>query len=236
MILEPHSRTIPIPVFCVEQHRWSARSGDSGAEFGSSNALLPSLAAKMAMRATATDTAPLGRNTVFAQKEKIWQSVTAIQGKLSSGIGVPVAAPTSQSSLQLVPENKELDRDQVAFIKSLQQYGVQDNDIVGYVVAINGRLNSAEIDPSNRLFRKMWPLLLRANATEDRSGVRASLPTVAAVMYFLDGAGHAHGVDRTAADAAMVNVRQSNKAMMFEARPATAVPATAWISRSYLAR
>ena len=36
-------------------------------------------------------------------------------------------------------------------------------DIVGFAFAINGRINSAEIYPSNGLFAKMWPKLLKSS-------------------------------------------------------------------------
>ena len=50
--------------------------------------------------------------------------------------------------------------------KALEQAGEKDDDVVGYVFAVNGKLNSADVYPSNGLFRKMWPKLLQASVTE----------------------------------------------------------------------
>ena len=238
MILPPHSGVIPVRSFCVEQHRWSERAGDDATVFANSNAILPSRVAKMGMRAPSAEADRAARDVVYARQEKIWHDVTVIQGKLSSSLGAPVAAPSSQSSLQLALENKNLERKQAAFVASLQPAGVKESDIVGYVFAVNGRLNSAEIYPSNGLFRKMWPVLLRASATEaiaDRDGAAEPVPSIAKVSGFLDGARGAHGVDEAAGATARVNVRQSTNALLFEARP-SAAPAAAWINRSYLAK
>jgi hypothetical protein len=40
------------------------------------------------------------------------------------------------------------------------------NGVIGYAFAINGKVNSAEVYGSAALFRKLWPKLLQATATE----------------------------------------------------------------------
>ena len=258
MLLPPGSGDVPIPVFCVEAQRWSGRAGESATKFESAEALLPSRAAKLAMRGSgqggdsqAADPAEArGRvsrqadnrvpdpASVQARQREVWNGVATIQKELSSSLGAPVASPRSLSSLQLALENEGLNTKQAEFVDSLQKSGEEDSDIVGYVVAINGRLNSAEIYPSNGLFRKMWPALLRASATEaikDRNGESRPLPTTADVTSFLGDAQAAHGIDQAASQTEQVNVRQSPAAAMFESRPAAAPPAQ-WINRSYLAR
>src|SRR5262249_39276584 len=206
--------------------------------FGSANALLPSRAAKLAMRAPRPGDDRADGGSVLARQEVVWAGVVAIQSELSSSLGAPVASPRSRSSLQLALENGQLDLRQAEFVKSLEKSGEADSDIVGYVAAINGRLNSAEIYPSHGLFRKMWPALLRASATEaikDRNGGTRPLPTIADVASFLSDAHAARGGDQAASPTAHANVRKSPNAAMFESRPAAAPPA-AWINRSYLAK
>jgi hypothetical protein len=259
MLLPPRSDLVPIPVFCVEHGRWSGRSGESATRFESADALMPSRAAKLALRGvaesgdadqSAADNArprpPSLRNqqrafapdSVPARQQRVWSGVAAIQGDLSSSLNTQVASARSRTSLQLALENENLGTKQAEFVNGLQKSGEADADIIGYVVAINGRLNSAEIYPSNGLFLKMWPRLLRASATEaikDSKGESKPLPTTADVMAFLSDAQGAHGVDETAANA-KVNVRESAGAAMFESRPAAAPAAAEWINRSYLAR
>jgi hypothetical protein len=254
MLLAPGSGVVPIPVFCVEQQRWSGRAGESTATFGTADALLPSRAAKLAMRAPAQDDSRGGGNrgrdtlgsdnrspvadSVHARQQAVWNGVAAIQGELSSSLGTQVASARSRSSLQLALENEDLGAKQAEFVKGLEKSGQEDSDIIGFVAVINGKPNSAEIYPSNGLFRRMWPMLLRASATEaikDSNGESRPVPTTADVTAFLGDAQAAHGVDQAASPTAHVNVRQSPGAAMFEARPAAAPPAE-WINRSFLAR
>jgi hypothetical protein len=184
MLLPPRSGIVPIPVFCVEQGRWSGRTGESATKFESAKSILPSREAKMAMRAAppaagdaagrgpAPDRVP-GRGepdadatSVHARQQAVWAGVAKIQGELSTTLGTRVESARSRSSLQLALENGDLGAKQKEFIDSLEKSGTAESDIVGYVAVINGKLNSAEIYPSSGLFRKMWPALLRASAIE----------------------------------------------------------------------
>ena len=166
-VLPPHSGATSIPSFCVESGRWSARGSEDVGSFSSANAALPSRVAKIAMAKTAPTRRDGTPSDDMAKRQReIWGSVSQIQGKLSANLGAPVAAPRSQTSLQLSLENPRLEGEQERYVSALHALGEQDNDIIGYAFAINGRLNSADIYPSNGLFRKMWPKLLRASATE----------------------------------------------------------------------
>ena len=40
------------------------------------------------------------------------------------------------------------------------------SDVIGYVFAINGHINSADVYASRALFLKLWPKLLKASAVE----------------------------------------------------------------------
>jgi hypothetical protein len=268
MLLSPHSGIVAIPVFCVEHDRWTGRAGESAARFESASELLPSRDAKMAMRGardsaerdsagagrTAADARPAAReerrraaDSVHERQVRVWNGVAAIQGDLSARLGKNVASARSRSSLQLALEDDDLRAKQAEFVKSLEESGKADSGIIGYVVVINGRLNSAEIYPSNGLFLKMWPMLLRASATEaikdraikdqaakDGAGEKP-LPTTAEVMAFLGDVQAAQGVDQDSGPAVKMNVKETTGAAMFESRPAAAAPAQ-WINRSYLAR
>jgi hypothetical protein len=260
MLLSPRSGIVAIPVFCVEHDRWTGRTGESAAKFEAASELLPSRSAKMAMRGardsaddnrtTAADARQSGRaqrgmaaDSVHERQVRVWDGVSTIQSELSARLGKDVASARSRSSLQLALEDGELRAQQTEFVKGLEESGKAESDIVGYVVAINGGLNSAEIYPSNGLFVKMWPMLLRASATEaikDQSvkGHPAESrlqPTAAEVMAFLGDVQAAQGVDQDASPTVKMNVKQNAGAAVFESRPAAAAPAL-WINRSYLAR
>lgn len=239
LVLPPHSGPASIASFCVEQGRWSARGLEDAKRFSTANAALPSREAKIQMKRPApSQTESPAADTTAARQREIWNSVAKIQGKLSSNLGASVAAPRSQSSLQLALENIRLEREQETYVNALETLGETADDIVGYVFAINGRLNSADIYPSNALFRKMWPKLLRASATEAISETDRAAeppPSIAAVTAFIDDANHAGRTEMVERNGARVEVRQSAKSLYFEARPAAA-PASSWVHRNYLAK
>ena len=239
LLLQPHSGPLKIASFCVEQGRWSARGGEDVKKFSSANASLPSRAAKIEMAGTALP--PIDgadAQTVSKRQREIWKSVTEIQGKLTSNLGAPVAAPPSRSSLQLALENGGLERAQSDYVKALQPLGEKDDDIVGYIFAVNGKLNSADIYPSNGLFRKMWPKLLRASATEalgERNASKEPAPAVAEATGFLLSPRAAPSVEKNVGSGGSIEMRESAKTLFMEAKPAAA-PASAWVHRNYLAK
>jgi hypothetical protein len=239
LLLPPHSGGQNIASFCVEQGRWSARGAEDVAKFSTASASLPSRAAKIELAGKATpQAAGADANSVGKRQQEIWKSVTEIQGKLSSTLAAPVAAPRSRTSLQLALENGELERAQADYVKALQPLGEQDDDIVGYVFAINGKLNSADIYPSNGLFRKMWSKLLRASATEalgERNGTAPPAPPVADATSFLATPKDVPSVEKNAGNDGRVEMRESAKTLYMEAKPAAA-PASAWVHRNYLAK
>lgn len=238
LVLPPHSGPASIASFCVEQGRWSARGVEDVKRFSTANAVLPSREAKIQMKRPALSQESPAADTTSARQREIWNSVAKIQGKLSSNLGASVAAPRSQSSLQLALENTKLEREQARFVKALEAFGEARDDIVGFVFAINGRMNSADIYPSNGLFRKMWPRLLRASATEaigESQSAAVPPPSLAAVSAFLDEANHARKVEKAVGDDARIEMRESAKTLYFEARPAAA-PASSWMHRNYLAK
>ena len=79
-----------------------------------------------------------------SRQQEVWRSVANTQSKLAKGLGTgSVAAPQSASSLQLSLENDRLKEMQRAYVKALKAAGEKGDDIVGFVFAINGKLNSA---------------------------------------------------------------------------------------------
>ena len=123
-----------------------------------------------------------------------WEEGYIIPSK-EPGLGIEldekVAAALSASSLQLSLENQKLADARAAYVKALKARGETGDDVVGFVFAINGRVNSAEIYPSNGLFRKMWPKLLDASATEaigEKSAKAEPAPDPASVQAFLAAA------------------------------------------------
>ncbi len=259
MLLPPNSGRVPIAAFCVEQGRWSPRGREDVRTFSSASAMLPSRDAKIAMNAppTASPTGSMLNYTASAQanvppggarelaaaqadtmgsrQQQMWRAVQATQSKVGDRLGASVAAPQSATSLQLSLEHEKLKAAQVAYLKALQAAGEKDDDIVGYVFAINGKINSAEIYPSNGLFRKLWMKLLSANATEaigERKAAADAAPGVEAVRAFLDGAERGKTSERPLPMKAKMELRDAEKSLYVESRRADG----GWLHRSYLAK
>jgi ARG/rhodanese/phosphatase superfamily protein len=174
----------------------------------------------------------------IATQQRIWHTVTEIQRRLSAILNTTMAAPQSQTSLQLALENRRLEEKQAEYmVAAFQELGERDDDIVGYVFAVNGKLNSADVYPSNGLFRKMWPKLLRASITEAISALdqpNEPAPTAAAATAFINLAASPPPAEKTD-DPARADQPASVRALLTETRSADARPDT-WVYRNYLAR
>jgi len=257
LMLPPRSGRIPIASFCVEQGRWTARGKEDVKTFATASAVVPSREAKIAMKAPIAEPAPgaagpsaaapgavrelanrvrsyAGSETGGRQQE-VWAKVRKVQDGLSHNLGVSVNAPQSQSSLQLALENEKLRDAQSTYLAALRGAGEKDDDVVGYIFAVNGKLNSAEIYPSNGLFRKMWPKLLQASVTEaigQKNVGGATTPNAAAAAAFLDEARQGKVSEKALPAAVRVETRDADKALYFETKRADG----AWVHRSYLAK
>lgn len=246
LLLPPRSGMIPIASFCVEHGRWTARGGEDSRTFSSSNSAVPSKTARLAIAAPppapsppdpTSGTRPVrGYVPMGDRQNRVWDSVASTQAKLSQNLATPVAAPTSATSLQLSLENEKLKAAQAAFIAALLPAGEKDGDIVGYVFAINGKLNSADIYPSNAMFRKMWAKLLSANVTEaiaEKDAATEAVPSVDAVQAFLDAAQNkGTATERNLNAGAQLETRDSDGAIYSETRRV----AGGWVHRNYLAK
>ena len=175
-----------------------------------------------------------------SRQSGVWQSVAEAQAKLSANVGAPVASGQSASSLQLSLENKKLDENRAAFIAKLKPAGEAESDIIGYVFAVNGQVNSGDVYPSNGLFRKMWAKLIEASATEaiaDKTGKAADAspamaPSVEDVRAFLVRA-EAGNTNLTKIDGSLTReTRDADSALFLETRKASG----GFVHRAYVAR
>ena len=244
LVLPPKSGRIPIASFCVEQGRWTARGKEDVKTFATASAAVPSREAKLAMKAPVpaaaapVPTAGVARAAAYAdtgsRQQEVWDKVRKVQEGLSSNLGATVNAAASQTSLQLALENEKLKDAQAAYLAALRSAGEAD-DVVGYVFAVNGKLNSAEIYPSHGLFRKMWPKLLQASVTEaigQKNTAGAAAPSRDAAQVFLDAAAQGKASETSLAAQVRLETRDSDASLYFETRRAD----RSWVHRSYLAK
>lgn len=248
-LLPARSGKVPLASFCVEQGRWSARGTENAARFSSSAESMPSREAKLAMKAPLATSAPLeaakskalrqsadaGDETGERQR-KVWEEVVKTQSKLSGGLQQPVNSALSDTSLQLSLENEKLQTSRGDYVKALESQGTSGDDIIGYVFAVNGRINSADLYPSNALFRKMWSKLLAASVTEaigeSMSAAAAAPPPAASVTEFLANAEAGKRSTQEIAGLAQQEVRDADKALFVGVRSKKGE----WVHRNYLVK
>src|SRR5262249_48497586 len=154
----------------------------------------------------------------------------------------PVGTTEPRSSLHPSLENQQLKDAQPGYVKALKAVGEREDDVIGYVFAINGKLNSADLYPSNGLFRKMWPKLLAANAVEaigdKAAATNAALPSSDDILAFLKTAEAGKAVQQPAVGGNKLESREAANALFFETRRAPSAPSAdaAWVHRNYIAK
>ena len=143
---------MPIAAFCVEHGRWSGRGNEQVKVFSSSSDVVSTKEIKLAAKRSISQSG-------------VWQSVRVAQDKLSTNDG----RACEFAGFRIEPElRRERQGQETAdsYTKALGDIINGSDDVIGYVFAINGKVNSADVYGSNALFRKLWPKLLRANAVE----------------------------------------------------------------------
>lgn len=153
LIVPAHSGRMPLDAFCVEHGRWTARGNEATTEFNSSTEMLASKDLKIAAKHSKS-------------QSEVWDNVEKMQSGLSAASNANVASPVSRSSLQLSLENEEVRANSSEYIEALRSIINGKDDVIGFVFAINGEINSADTYGSPELFVKLWPKLLKAAAIE----------------------------------------------------------------------
>jgi ARG/rhodanese/phosphatase superfamily protein len=149
-----------------------------------------------------------------------------------------LASRVSPSSLQLTLENKLVKDTAKDYVKNLSSIISGKADVIGFVFAINGQINSADVYSSNALFVKLWPKMLEASAIEAIAELKADekfQPVEAnAVKGFLreSHAGKAETKKVTARTSMLKSETEKN--LYFETRDLSR--AKTWLHRNYLAK
>ena len=153
LIVPPRSGKMPIAAFCVESGRWNKRKGERAEVFSSAGDVVATKNLKLAAKSAKS-------------QDAVWANVTVAQDKLSENLSTRVNSTVSVSSLQLAVENRKVQETAASYTRALAGVVRGKADVIGYVFAINGMVNSADVYASSQLFKKLWPKLLKANAIE----------------------------------------------------------------------
>jgi len=223
LIVPPRSGKMPIAAFCVEHGRWSARGNEQAASFSSSADAVATKDIKLAAKRSVSQGA-------------VWENVKVAQDKLSRNVGARVNSTVSESSLQLAVENRKVQETADGYIRALAGIVKGKTDVIGYVFAINGQVNSADVYASNILFNKLWPKLLKANAVEaiaELQGDKKFAPTTSEnVKSFLAEAEKGEVEEKEVTQRVKLVTRENSENVFYETRDRK--QQDAWIHRNYI--
>jgi hypothetical protein len=223
-LLVPNSGRVPIGAFCVEHGRWSRRGNEAADQFSASNRSVAFKDLKMAVVA--------GRD-----QSKVWEQVAAAQHGLAASVGAARAASPSPSSMQLALESRQVVAATGSYVRALSKVLEGQSDAVGFAYAINGKLSGADVYSSAALFRRMWPKLIEAGATEavaTRAEEAPAAPTVASVRSAMAAADGGRESSHTTAGRASVERKDSADTLLLETRAEGG--GAAWIHKSYVVK
>lgn len=223
-IVPAHSGRMPIAAFCVESGRWSKRGNEEAVVFSSSD------------NAVATKELKLAAKSENSQ-EAVWKNVALAQDKLSRNVGHSVNATASETSFELSIENSKVKETSAAYINSLAGILRNKSDVIGYVFAINGKVNSADVYASRELFAKLWPKLLKSSAVEavaelNQQTDETKPPASEAVQSFLADSEKPAGAAKEVTPRVRMVTREDDKNVLFETQDRD--QKDGWVHRNYI--
>jgi hypothetical protein len=213
---------MPISAFCVEHGRWSGRGNERATVFSSSGDAVSTKELKLAAKKSVS-------------QSEVWKSVTVAQEKLSQNVGARVNSNVSESSLQLALEHGKVQETTEGYIKALEDIVKGSDDVIGYVFAINGKVNSADVYGSSQLFKKLWPKLLKANAVEAIAELKAEkvdAPKPDQAKSFLKESEKAKATEKDVSKRVGLVTGEDDENVFFETRDRA--QQGAWVHRNYI--
>ena len=209
-ILAARSGRVPIPSFCVESGRWHSRAGEAMHCFSSSKHYLSSKKLKIATK-------------VEANQGQVWEHVAEGQQKLEDSMGAPVRDERSASSLELTLDHEKIKRETEDYLVALTPIAKEKPDTLGFLFAINGRINSAESYASHELFTKLWNKLAHAAAVEaiaesgrPKKSSKSASVTVTKVRKFLQSSEVGKTETRQVSERVALHTKRTPKSVLFD--------------------
>lgn len=222
-IVPPRSGRMPIAAFCVESDRWNKRGNEAAGSFSSSE------------NSIATKDLKLAAKRANSQQE-VWETVKVAQEKLSANLSVGVVSAASPSSYELAVENSAVKETTADYVKALSGILRNKTDVIGYVFAINGHVNSADVYASRSLFTKLWPKLLKASAVEaiaELNQTAADKPVVSETIHtFLVDSERAAASAKPVTKRVKLVTREDDKNIFFETQDGD--QKDGWVHRNYI--
>jgi hypothetical protein len=215
---------MPIGAFCVESGRWNKRGSEENASFSSSENMIATKDLKLAAKREQS-------------QQAVWENVKVAQGKLAANVVAAAPGISSTSSFELSVENAKVKESTEAYIKALSGILQGKSDVIGYVFAINGQVNSADVYASRALFTKLWPKLLKASAVEAVAELNKDVeakPVVSETVHTFLSESEKGGAEarRQVTPRVKVVTREDDKNIFFETQDRASNDG--WVHRNYI--
>ena len=144
----------------------------------------------------------------------------------------------SPSSLQLTLENKLVKDTAGDYVKNLSSIINGKRDVIGFVFAINGQINSADVYSSNALFAKLWPKMLEASAIEAIAELKGEekfqpVDAIAVKAFLCESQSGKAETKRVTARTSVVK-HETEKKLFFESRDHA--QNGKWVHRNYITK
>jgi hypothetical protein len=180
-IVSADGKAVKIEVYCVEHGRWSYRpeqetqaaigqlAGDQNLDENQRRKLTEETTkGKFVLKAGNLSKA--GRVAVQEGQgqQEVWSRVSSANA--ASGVQAQTGAFTANYTSQ------ELTRQIDAYVKELEKPVAGRPQVVGALVAVNGKIESVDVFGSTPLFQKVWPKLLKSHALDAAVAAPAEKP------------------------------------------------------------
>ena len=186
LVVLSKARGVSIPSFCVESGRWSGRTGVAAECFDTNCNYVRRVAPD---EAAEVGNIPSAIRRFRGQQAAVWGNVKGRQRALIGNVPDMKLPAASPSSLDLTLEDAKLKAAVKRYTDKLAPIIKGKDDVLGFAIAVNGKIDAADLYGSNALLKKLWPKLLKATAVDAiarlQKGKTSAPPTVEEVRAWL---------------------------------------------------
>lgn len=234
LVVAPDKKPVPLAVFCVEHGRWGKRDDAEYArivsETGANSARASSVAIGGGNSAPRSAEANQGKfigsvgslsrsGRVAVQKgegqQKVWDEV----GKENAKAGVKAQSGTFTGNYSEPEAVKRLD----LYMENLLEPVQKTENVVGVIVAVNGKVESMDVFEATPLFRKLWPKLLKSYSLDAANAPKKSgsqICTIRQAKAFLEDVSNASAKKTSNSGNLAVTQGESERVLLFTAHEA----------------
>jgi hypothetical protein len=231
LVIANDGKPVEVNVFCVEHGRWALRSEGQTAQLAASLYGLKTDAKQTIelSKAAAGGQLVLGGTTV-TKDNRLQINAGSTQSDVWDNVAKINVATGNLSSSGAYTENffsKDVTDKFQPYVTALEKSVAGTERIVGVVVAVDGRIELADVFESTPLFRKLWPKLLKSYALDALGSAKPDDKACAdgEALAFLKQAQSAAVEKSDQQPGVIVVTRSSDRVASFSCAPADAASA-----------